>query len=195
MRSFWTKEKDESLIRLIDQGYSARQAAEELGSSRNACIGRAFRLNLHFSGNKENKKEIPLKSKSFVSSVASNAPMTKIQTNHSERRHVTETTPGIRISNLQPIKSFNQASTQGTTLIAPPTCEPVDFLDLRNDTCRFPIGDPRHESFGYCGAPSLVGKPYCNHHHRIAYVRHQPSVSRKKNGDHHGARVVQLASN
>lgn len=170
MRSFWTQEKDESLVRLIDQGYSARQAAEELGTSRNACIGRAFRLNLHFSGNKENKEVMPVKSKSFVSAVASNSPMTKIQTNHFERPHVTETTPIRRTSHLQPIKSFNRAPAQRITLIAPPTCDPVDFLELRNDTCRYPIGvDPPYK---FCGAKSdLVGnQPYCAHHKNICWA-------------------------
>lgn len=71
----------------------------------------------------------------------------------------------------------------------------IGLLDLRETTCRFPIGDPRQEGFGYCGEPSpFGGSPYCEFHHRIAYVPRQPATARKKNGDHHGMRVVQLVA-
>ena len=30
----------------------------------------------------------------------------------------------------------------------------------RND-CRWPIGDPKHPDFHFCGAPKLPGRPYC----------------------------------
>jgi GcrA cell cycle regulator len=42
----------------------------------------------------------------------------------------------------------------------------VDTLE-RND-CRWPIGDPRHPDFHFCGAPQVAGRPYCELHWRMA---------------------------
>ena len=49
----------------------------------------------------------------------------------------------------------------------------VASLDARD--CRWPIGDPRDEDFHFCGATQLAGRPYCEHHWRMAF---QPSRDR-----------------
>lgn len=48
----------------------------------------------------------------------------------------------------------------------------ISIVDLREWTCRYPIGDPQdHDNFGYCGALKMdMNKVYCEIHHRIAYV-------------------------
>jgi len=38
-------------------------------------------------------------------------------------------------------------------------------------SCRYPIGDPRHEDFQFCGRPTEVGRPYCDHHCKISYIK------------------------
>jgi GcrA cell cycle regulator len=43
----------------------------------------------------------------------------------------------------------------------------VDTLE-RND-CRWPIGDPRHDDFHFCGAQAVAGRPYCELHWRLAF--------------------------
>jgi GcrA cell cycle regulator len=45
----------------------------------------------------------------------------------------------------------------------------LTLLELRPGDCRFPLGDPRGESFGFCGAPVEAGKPYCPHCAGVAY--------------------------
>lgn len=35
---------------------------------------------------------------------------------------------------------------------------------LETSDCRWPIGDPRHAGFHFCGAPQALGRPYCSHH-------------------------------
>lgn len=70
----------------------------------------------------------------------------------------------------------------------------ISLSDLREATCRFPIGDPRDEGFGFCGAPSpLVGSPYCAFHHRIAYVPQQKAALRKST-DPRGMRQIQMTA-
>jgi GcrA cell cycle regulator len=46
------------------------------------------------------------------------------------------------------------------------------LLELTNDSCRWPNGDPAKPNFFYCGAPGADlenGRPYCAHHARRAY--------------------------
>lgn len=46
----WTEDDDKLLRDYAAAGLSMRTAARALGRSRNAVSGRAFRLNIHFSG-------------------------------------------------------------------------------------------------------------------------------------------------
>ncbi|MBL8643786.1 MAG: global cell cycle regulator GcrA-like protein [Rhodospirillaceae bacterium] len=56
---------------------------------------------------------------------------------------------------------------------AAPKKEPVKIFtltDLNHNTCRWPIGDPKHEDFRFCGKQVYPGKPYCLDHCAQAYV-------------------------
>ncbi len=56
---------------------------------------------------------------------------------------------------------------------APAKKEPLKIFtltDLSAQTCRWPIGDPKHEDFRFCGRPVIIGKPYCGEHCAAAYV-------------------------
>jgi GcrA cell cycle regulator len=50
-----------------------------------------------------------------------------------------------------------------------PAAQRRSFLDLTSRTCRWPVGDPGACDFFFCGAPPLVGKPYCAEHCARAY--------------------------
>jgi len=43
----------------------------------------------------------------------------------------------------------------------------------RND-CRWPIGDPQHADFHFCGARRLPGRPYCQAHLAAAFQPAKP---------------------
>lgn len=45
----------------------------------------------------------------------------------------------------------------------------LHLLDLTADTCRWPVGDPLKDGFGFCGQGTRDGSVYCEHHHRRAY--------------------------
>lgn len=40
------------------------------------------------------------------------------------------------------------------------------------ERCVFPLGNPGEPGFGFCGEPTVGGRPYCAHHCRVAYVGH-----------------------
>ena len=46
MSAMWTRERDEELRRLWDQGLSTSRIGDRLGVTKNAVVGRAHRLNL-----------------------------------------------------------------------------------------------------------------------------------------------------
>jgi len=45
----------------------------------------------------------------------------------------------------------------------------IGIIELKLNTCRWPIGEPTDEDFCFCGAPTVVGKPYCAEHCAMAY--------------------------
>ena len=49
------------------------------------------------------------------------------------------------------------------------------ILTLTDRICKWPIGDPRHPDFHFCGRASAEGLPYCTDHARRAY---QPPARR-----------------
>jgi GcrA cell cycle regulator len=55
------------------------------------------------------------------------------------------------------------------------TKKPKTVATLEPTDCRWPIGDPRHSDFHFCGAPQLHGRLYCELHWRMSF---QPTGSR-----------------
>ena len=48
--------------------------------------------------------------------------------------------------------------------------ERIGIMDLKINTCRWPIGDPTDEDFHFCGKNTVMGKPYCAEHCAMAYT-------------------------
>jgi GcrA cell cycle regulator len=61
--------------------------------------------------------------------------------------------------------------------LPPPAPErKIPLALLSSTTCRYPLGDPKAETFGFCGCDPKEGSPYCEFHARLAYN----SVKRRK---------------
>ena len=45
----------------------------------------------------------------------------------------------------------------------------IGLQQLADHRCKWPHGDPLEPNFGFCGAPSQGGSPYCPVHHQRAY--------------------------
>ena len=56
---------------------------------------------------------------------------------------------------------------------APKKIEPkvVTMDRLSANMCCWPMGDPGTAEFRFCGADAIEGKPYCESHCRVAYIR------------------------
>ena len=51
------------------------------------------------------------------------------------------------------------------------------LLELNEQTCRWPIGDPSSTDFFFCGGQAITALPYCSYHSRVAY---QPATDRRR---------------
>ena len=69
-----------------------------------------------------------------------------------------------------PIKKNQKQGEQKQKQAAQIKQSKVSLMDLKLNSCRWPIGDPKDEDFHFCGADTVTGKPYCAEHCKIAYT-------------------------
>lgn len=162
----WTDERVELLKKLWADGLSASQIAAEIGSvTRNAVIGKVHRLGLSGrvkpsqQGNPRPKKAAPSRPATPVASVA---PVGR-------PAPVLVPAPAALAVDPEPARPVEP--------VAVPVTERVTIMELREFMCRWPLGDPTSAEFRFCGARSITGLPYCNHHASVAY---QPAADRKR---------------
>ena len=140
----WTDERVETLKKLWTDGLSASQIAAELGGiTRNAVIGKVHRLGL--SGRAK-------------SPTAAAAPAQARAHTHMLRVH----RPSIR-GNTALAHAFEMEVDPEPELIDNiiPIGQRRTLLELNEDTCRWPIGDPGSADFFFCGGRTITGLPYC----------------------------------
>jgi GcrA cell cycle regulator len=155
----WTDERVELLKKLWADGLSASQIAGELGGiTRNAVIGKVHRLGL--SGR--------------AKSPSSSAPRVRKPRSHMLR----VSRPSMR-GNSALALAYDLEPLAEPELIdnVIPIGQRRTLLELTEDTCRWPIGDPASPEFFFCGGKPLTGLPYCGHHSRVAY---QPANERRR---------------
>ncbi len=155
----WTDERVELLKKLWSDGLSASQIAAELGGiTRNAVIGKVHRLGL--SGRAKSPSAgvaRPRKMRSPMLRIGRGAIRGNTALAHAYEIEA-EAEPEL-LDNVIPIG-------QRRTL-----------LELNEQTCRWPVGDPGSGDFFFCGGNTIEGLPYCAYHSRIAY---QPPADRRR---------------
>ena len=164
----WTDERVEILKKLWTEGLSASQIANRLGGvTRNAVIGKVHRLGL--SGRTTTSR--------------AKAPRPR-------RRAAPKTTSrgggGVfRSQGNTALKAYYEADPDAEPNLVPapveelviPLHERASILTLKENMCRWPIGDPGEDDFHFCGRSSDQGTPYCEFHSRVAY---QPPQARRR---------------
>lgn len=171
----WTDERVERLKTLWQEGKSASFIASELGGvSRNAVIGKVHRLGLSGRGKAPEKVAASKPRQKPADAPAAPAPAAQpISVG------ATALAPSpAELPAPQPIaRPTPRAVPQPSPEIVVPLSDRVTIMDLRESMCRWPLGDPSAPDFRFCGARSLTGMPYCDHHAQIAY---QPSADRRR---------------
>ncbi|MEG6508551.1 GcrA family cell cycle regulator [Methyloligella sp. 2.7D] len=154
----WNEERVELLKKLWADGLSASQIAGRLGGvTRNAVIGKVHRLGL--SGRATTSR--------------SSAP--RVRRTHTPRPqrqpqvvYATRGATALKPS-FEEEEEVQVAPAPAVEELVIPLHERATILDLKENMCRWPIGDPGEEGFHFCGRKSPVGVPYCEHHARMAY--------------------------
>ncbi len=187
----WTDDVVEKLKTLVAEGLSAGLIAREFGSncSRNAIIGKAFRIGLKFIGSQRvhavnvdrPRKARPTETEApALCTIAPLAPTPTMgawraaqedarreqslagQTGRSKPTAYHENRRAellAQIGNNAAGDIARAASKRGLTL-----------MQLRPTSCRWPMGDPMSESFLYCGDPKDGASVYCACHRARAYT-------------------------
>ena len=150
----WTDERVEQLKTLWAEGLSAAQIANKMGGvTRNAVIGKVHRLGL--SG-----RATPAKPQRGCTTTTTKAPVeTSIPT-------PTDVKPMI------PEPEFIAPATLDTG-------DQVTVATIKNNMCKWPIGDPASDDFHFCGQATTGGKPYCAYHAQMAFQPPQRRAERR----------------
>ena len=147
----WTADRIEELRKLFEAGLTCSQIAREIDVTRNAVIGKLSRLGLSRPRDVLIRRQPDLRARS---------PRTG-----SPR-------PETRQSQVRLLRSLHAA------MAAPAAPVVIDELSVRPkcslfelgaQNCRWPIGRPGADGFGFCGSAPVEGLPYCAGHARMAY--------------------------
>jgi GcrA cell cycle regulator len=146
----WSETRVADLKRLWLEGKSASQISRQLGGvTRNAVIGKVHRMGL--AGRDRPK-----------------APRELARTYH---RQLAVGEPSS-IARPRPVRS--PAAPTPSCHPAPELTVTATLLSLAGEGCRWPIGDPRETTFGYCGRCRGRHVSYCDHHAGLAMPKRSP---------------------
>lgn len=194
----WTDERIDLLQKMWLQGMSASKIASELanGLTRNAVIGKVYRLGLSGRGKGDASEAgaAPAARPAPWEEPAPPAPPTFV----GAKEAVEEPKP--RLDAVAPMRAppppsgppagfgTGAAMVSGNAALSAerihvsqleparkrdvvvPMIEPVTIVELRDNMCRWPIGDPTQSEFRFCGARKTPGAgPYCGCHSALAY--------------------------
>ncbi len=166
----WTDDRVSVLKKLWMEGLSASQIAVELGEgvTRNAVIGKVHRLKLSGRAKPATSTQ-RARSASRVSRHTSPRGGGGGGGGGVKRRPMA--TPVSGANALSPVLSeqpgLRAAARQEEIFI--PIEERIGLLDLTENTCKWPIGDPLLSDFHFCGHDSEEKAPYCKFHSNRAY--------------------------
>lgn len=167
------------LKKLWSDGLSASQIAGQIGGgvTRNAVIGKVHRLKL-------SARAKPASPSQRSNRTAARQPRRPSQQSSQSaaamKRRMIQNAP--RTAGATALSPSSQIERE--LYLAPqeqeleiPAAERLSLLQLTEETCKWPIGDPTNPEFHFCGRGSLDGKPYCEFHSARAY--HQQDRRRR----------------
>jgi GcrA cell cycle regulator len=164
----WDAETILRLRALWDEGHSTAEIGRRLGVSKNAVVGKAHRLDLP-------ARPSPIRRDGAGPSKRTRSP----------RRISAGPTlpPLVSTHGAAPAPRPQMAATPPRPAASPlavrpaPIAPPAPRMQItprpfaRTVACCWPIGEPGTKSFRFCDGDALLGKPYCQEHAQLAYVK------------------------
>lgn len=143
----WTDENIETLRKLCAQGLPFSVIGARMGITRSAAIGKASRLRIGKSPSKP--------------TAADRKPVTNFGKRILTPPHIVQMK---RLEAMKPPAPEKLDADAPVPLMIP-------LLDLTEQMCRWPHGDPRDAGFGFCGHEKSFGVSYCDFHQRAAFQK------------------------
>lgn len=147
-RETWNSERVDQLKHFFQAGLSSSQIARELGLTRNAVIGKMYRLGLSRPRDLVVKHVEQKRAGKFASP---------------RRRRLSVVTS----NQMQPTDCPAPSSLAETIPIL--DGRGCTLLELGQGRCRWPIESESSEGVFFCGNEPAAGLPYCTGHARLAY--------------------------
>jgi GcrA cell cycle regulator len=194
----WDEARIADLRRMARERFSAAEIAAELGSTRSAVCGLAFRLGITLHGRSGRANASARRDPA----PRPEAPPAAVMTSVAAPEPAPPPAPSPRQPSLQPVISATCKSSPAEDFLAwrrrqPPrpgrspiplrrvtqseiSCEPVEEIsNLRDHHCRWPIGEPGTSTLRFCGAPrgpdcTGPAHSYCLQHRAENRAAQQP---------------------
>jgi GcrA cell cycle regulator len=146
----WNEETIGKLRGFWAEGLSTAEIGRRMGVSKNAVVGKAHRLNLpsrpspiRRDGERSPRRRLP--------------------------RRVQGPTLPVLSASLAPMPPELPRVVERPTPVLRSVCMPRP--GARITPCCWPIGEPGTKSFRFCDVDAIAGKPYCEEHASLAYVK------------------------
>lgn len=177
----WTDERVETLKKLWAEGLSASQIAAKLGGvSRNAVIGKVHRLKL--SGRAKSKKPAAPRvpgSTTPRSRTATTGGTQRTTPNGGTYKQPTRSAPSsshivgaTALKADQELVAYSMPHQDAEDVVAPMPLK-LKLVDINENTCKWPFGDPLQGEFYFCGHGNKESSPYCPYHSKLAFQQPQ----------------------
>lgn len=158
-RADWSDERIERMKKLWVEGLSASQIASELGGvTRNAVIGKIHRLGV-------TKRLDPMRQPRSAKVKHEQRNIEPLKPVARKLRGDGFKTTTIPLRLAAPVVAYVPAKE-----VIIPVSRNVSIMELRDGVCRWPLGDPLHADFVFCGGDCNIGRPYCAAHTNVAVV-------------------------
>jgi GcrA cell cycle regulator len=171
---------DETIARLRAfwaDGHSTAEIGRRLGVSKNAVVGKAHRLNLPprpspirrdaAPGARPRNAQPRRITGPTLPSLAAEAPVAPVALPPGPTR--LRAGP-VDIDPVPPLASM-RSDEMAASIPKPPAMRVVAPRSTRVAACCWPLGEPGTKSFRFCDAEAANGKPYCQSHAQLAYVK------------------------
>ena len=159
----WNEDSITKLRALWAEGHSTAEIGRRMGVSKNAVVGKAHRLTL-------DARPSPIRRDGD-----------KTPRRRQLRRSQGPTLPALAAATVPiPVPMTVEPSTAAPLRPQPQPVErpapvlrsiPAPRPGARVTPCCWPIGEPGTRSFRFCDDDSVGGKPYCEQHSALAYVK------------------------
>ncbi|MGI4978680.1 MAG: GcrA family cell cycle regulator [Janthinobacterium lividum] len=194
----WTDAVILSLRALWDEGLSTAEIGRRLGVTKNAVVGKAHRLVLParpspirrgapvaVAARRATGPTLPSMELPEPAERPANPGVVAVvvQADAGAKAREAVVTPSVVqavpvqvVAVAQPVEADDEdvvePAVRPAVVRAVPSLRPVASpRRLRVVACCWPIGEPGTRSFRFCDAESMAGKPYCDSHAQLAYVK------------------------